>query len=89
MLPMLAFLILPVCFTALFISLFNWQALPFGFWEKTAFQGVEFVLRIWLETLREVHSWGGWATIQLDLHWSGWQYGLYYLTTILLLCQSC
>lgn len=84
MLPMLAFLILPVCFTALFISLFNWQALPFGIWEKTAFQVVECVLRIWLDTLSEVHSWGGWATIQMELHWSGWQYGLYYLTTILL-----
>ena len=84
MVPMLAFLILPVCFTAFFISLLHWQALPFSFWEKAAFQGVEWVLKLWLETLSSFHDWGGWATIHMDLHWSGWQYGLYYLSTILL-----
>ena len=86
MVPMLAFLILPVCFVTFFISLLHWQAMPFGFWENFVFQCVEWVLKLWLETLRIVHSWGGWATFELELNWSGWHFGIYYISTILLNC---
>ena len=84
MLPLLAFLILPICFAAFFISILHLQALPFGFWESTAFRLSEWVLQGWLAVLRIVHRWGAWATFPMELHWEGWQYLLYYFSTFCL-----
>ena len=84
MLPLLAFLILPLCFIAFFISILHLNALPFGFWERTVFQLSEWALQFWLTVLRILHSWGYWATFPLTLTWEGWQYLLYYLATFCL-----
>ncbi len=84
MLPLLAFLILPLCFIAFFISILHLKAMPYGFVERRMFQVAEWVLQLWLEILRIVHSWGDWATFQMELNWQGWHYLFYYFSTFCL-----
>ncbi|MBF0288541.1 MAG: ComEC/Rec2 family competence protein [SAR324 cluster bacterium] len=84
MLPVLAFLVLPVCFAAFFHSLFLLNAPPFLWLEKELFQLSEWSLKIWLEILNILHQWGSWGTFSVQIQWEGWQYSCYYLGTLLI-----
>ncbi len=81
MLPLLAFLVLPVGLIVLGVSFVSRSSPPFGWLETQAFQGMEWVLQLWLEVLTQLHEWGNVGRVSVPLDWEGWHYLLYYGVT--------